>query len=146
MQPFARHRVEQRRGHADACRELVEGEQLGVAGLRAGHRGGERDVGGVELTGEQPADHRQREALALEVLDALQPLDVVGAVPGDAPRPAGRREQLALLVEADGVDRDVGAPGQLLDPDLADGVGSAWRRSCRRVVPDGAHGSHEWRF
>ena len=33
--------------------ELVEGEELGVAGLRAGDRGGERHVGGVELTGER---------------------------------------------------------------------------------------------
>ena len=48
-----------------------------------------------------------------------EPLDVVGAVPGDAALPAGRREQLALLVEADGVDGDLGAAGQLLDPDLA---------------------------
>ena len=57
----------------------------------------------------------------------LQPLDVVGAVPGDAARTAGRREQLALLVEADGVDRDVGAPGQLLDPDL--GLDRRWARA-----------------
>ena len=35
--------------------------------LRAGDRGGERHVGGVELAVEQPADHREREALALEV-------------------------------------------------------------------------------
>ena len=60
-------RVEQRRRDADAGRELVEGQQLGVARLRAGHRRRERDVGGVELTGEQPADHREREALALEL-------------------------------------------------------------------------------
>ena len=44
-----------------------------------------------------------------------------GAVPGDAALPAGRREQLALLVEADGVDGDLGAAGELLDPDLAVG-------------------------
>ena len=49
----------------------------------------------------------------------LQPLDVLGAVPGDAALAAGRREQLALLVEADGVDRDVGPAGELLDPDGA---------------------------
>ena len=90
---------------------------VGVAVLRAGDRGGERLVGGVELAGEQAADDREREALALEVLDAAEPVDVLVAVPGDAPLAAGRREQLALLVEADGVDRHVGAPGELLDAD-----------------------------
>ena len=50
-QALARDRVEQGRGHADARREVVEGEQLGVAGLRAGDRGGERRVGGGELAG-----------------------------------------------------------------------------------------------
>ena len=134
-QALTRHRVEQRCRDAHAHRELVEGEQLGVAGLRAGDRGGERDVGGVELTGEEPADHRQREALPLEVLDGLQPVDVVGAVPGDAPGPTGRREQLALLVEADGVDGDLGPAGQLLDPDLRVSDGGC-----------GPHGSHERRF
>ena len=71
-QTLACDRVEQRRGHADARRELVEREQLGVAGLRAGDRGGERHVGGVELAGDEAADHRQREALALELLDPLR--------------------------------------------------------------------------
>ena len=58
----------------------------------------------------------------------LQPLDVLGAVPGDAALPAGRREQLALLVEADGVDRDLGAAGELLDSDVAGDRGSHERR------------------
>ena len=53
----------------------------------------------------------------------------------DAALAAGRREELALLVEADRVDGDVGAAGELLDPDL--GVADRGRR---------ARASHEWRF
>jgi hypothetical protein len=106
--------------------------------LRAGHRGCERHVGGVELAGQEPADHREREALTLQLLDALQPLEVVAAVPGDAPGAAGRRQQLALLVEADRVDGQVGASGELLDPDLGVAHGGRSRR--------GARGSHEQRF
>ncbi len=134
-QTLPRDRVEQRRRHADTRGEVVEREQLGVAGLRAGDRGGERSVGGVELAGEEAADHREREPLALELLDALEALDVVGAVPGDATLAAGRWQQLALLVEADGVDRHVGPAGQFLDPDVGGADG-------RRGVRD----SHERRF
>ena len=41
------------------------------------------------------------------------------SAPYQAMRPcaAGRGQQLALLVEADGVDGHVGPPGELLDPD-----------------------------
>ena len=46
----------------------------------------------------------------------LEALHVLVAVPGDAALPPGRREQPALLVEADRVDRDVGAAGELLHP------------------------------
>ena len=42
----------------------------------AGRIGGEGSVGGVELTHEETADHREREALALEVLDAAEPFEV----------------------------------------------------------------------
>ena len=44
-QPFAGDRLEQGRGHADPRRQVVEGQQLGVARLRAGDRGRERRVG-----------------------------------------------------------------------------------------------------
>ena len=89
ISPSRDDRVEQRRGHPTRPASSSRVEQLGVAGLRAGDRGRQRHVGGVELTVEQPADHRERESLALEVLDPLQPLDVVGAVPGDAARRGG---------------------------------------------------------
>ncbi len=66
-------------------------------------------------------------------------VDVVGAVPGDAALAAGRREQLALLVEADGVDRHVGAPGELLDPDRTGGtpMSTDSRSSCSRDCQPG---------
>ena len=119
QEPFAHDGLDQRSGDAHPGRELVEVEQLGVALLRAGDRGGERRVGGVELTVEQPADHRERESLALELLDAAEAVFVIGVVPGHTALTAGRWEELALLVEADGVDRDVGAAGELLDSDGA---------------------------
>ena len=53
---------------------------------------------------------------AAELPDALQPFEMLGPVPSDAAFTGGRREQAALLVEADRVDRDVGPAGQLLDP------------------------------
>ena len=48
-----------------------------------------------------------------------EPVFVLGVVPADAALAAGRGEELALLVEADGVDRHVGAAGELLHPDRA---------------------------
>ena len=44
---------------------------------------------------------------------------MIGVVPADAALAAGRGEELALLVEADGVDGDVGAAGELLHADRA---------------------------
>ena len=114
---FADDRFEERRGHARPFGELVEREQ--AVGLGVGHRdrdrGGEGGVGGVELAVEQPADDREGEALALEVADAGQPVEVLGPVPGDAAGAGGRGQEPALLVEADGVDGHVGPAGQLLD-------------------------------
>src|SRR5438270_762898 len=74
--------------------------------------------GGLDLTREKALDHGQREALLLELLDPLQPLDVALAVPGHAAlSPRGVEEALAL-VEADRVDGDAGGPRQLFDPVL----------------------------
>lgn len=115
-------RTEQGRGDPGSGGDVVErqGHALatGTVGARGGggHGGGHRGVGGVELTVEEPADDREREAPLLEVADAGQPVGVLVAVPGD-PAPADRRgEQAALLVEADGVDGDVGRPGEVLHP------------------------------
>ena len=58
--------------------------------------------------------------MALEVLDAAEPIFVIGVVPPDAAFATGRGEELALLVEADGVDGHVSAAGELLH---ADGAG-----------------------
>ena len=64
---------------------------------------------GVELAADEPADEREREAPALQVADAGEPLEVLGAVEAEATALAGgRRQQAALLVEADRVDRHVG--------------------------------------
>ena len=118
-QPFPDDRLDQRRGDPDPGGEVVEGEQLGVALLGARDRGGERHVGGVELAVEDAPDHRQREALPLQLLDRGPAGPRGRVVPADPALAAGRGQQLALLVEADGVDRHVGAAGELLDSDGA---------------------------
>src|SRR5205807_8092344 len=76
-------------------RQLAEGQ-----GLRRGGSGDGRDerlVRGLELSGEEALDDGQREALLLELLDPLQPLDVWLAVPGHATLPARRVEQALAL-------------------------------------------------
>ncbi len=65
---------------------------------------------------DEPPDQREGEALALQLADAGETFDVLAAVPRDAADPVRRREQAALLVEADRVDGDVGPTSQLLDP------------------------------
>jgi len=86
-----------------------------AAPRRRRRRGG---VGGVEPAVDDAADDREREPAPLQVLDAGEPLHVLGAVPGHPAFPAGNGEQPTLLVKADGVDRHVTAAGELLDPDL----------------------------
>jgi hypothetical protein len=124
-EPLAHDRLDERIGHARPRRELVEREELLGAALgsavlvdRADHGRRQRLVGAVELAGHDAADDGEREAPTLEVLDAGETLDVLGAVPGDAPPALGRREEPALLVEADRVDGDVGPTRQVLDPQL----------------------------
>ena len=116
---LARDGFEQRDRHAGAFGELGEGEELlGGLGVGSEDGGGEGRVGGIEIAVEDAADQREGEAPAAQLPDPRQALEVLGAVPADPPRPLRRREQAALLVEADRVDREVGAPGQLLDPPL----------------------------
>ena len=68
-------------------------------------------------------DPRQRiatqgEAIAAAyVIIAGQALGVLRAVPGDAPAADGRRQETALLIEAHGVDADLGRTGEVLDPE-----------------------------
>ena len=87
-------------------------------------RGGPRDrrherlVRGFQLTGQEPLDHGEREPLLLQLLDALQALDMGVAVPGDPALAPGRPEQALALVEADRIHGHAGGPGQLFDPVL----------------------------
>ena len=60
---------------------------------------------------------------------------MLGAVPGDAPVASGRREQPTLLVEADGVDRDVGGPGQVLDPEVSRGLADGHAAIVGAITP-----------
>ena len=119
-QPRLHDGLEQRAGDAGRGGELVEREQ--VVSRLVGDRGGERRVRRVELAVEQAADQCERQPSVLEVADPGQPFLVLGPVPGDAPLPPGRREQPALLVEADRVDRDARRPGQIGDPEIGDGA------------------------
>ena len=132
-QPLAHDRVEQRRRHADAGGELVEGR---AARRHPPARRPPRPRAGTSAASSSPASRRRITASEKpwrwSSLMRCEPLDVVGAVPGDAALPPGRREQLALLVEADGVDRHLGAPGELLDPDLRLDRGGRGARSHER--------------
>ena len=119
QQTFVRDRFEQCERDAAAQRELFEGEELlGVFRVGREHSLREGLVGGVELTAHEPPDEREGQAPAAEVADAGEAVEVLGPVEAEAPLPAGRREQPALLVEADRVDRHVGLLRQLLDPPL----------------------------
>ena len=71
---------------------------------------------GVEVAVEHAADEREREPLGAEFADASETVAMLGPVPGDPALAVGRGEQPALLVEADRVDRGVGAAGQFFDP------------------------------
>src|SRR5205807_9048634 len=90
-------------------------ELLRSLGVRRRDRGGEGDVGRVELAVEHAADQREREAPPAQLPDALQPLEVLGAVPRDPSLADRRSEQSALLIEANRVDRGLGPPGEVLD-------------------------------
>ena len=76
---------------------------------------------------EQRPDRGEGEAAGLEVADLGQPVEVVLAVDLGPAGPLGRGEQALALVEADRVDGQPGAPGQLVDPDGP--VGSLTGRS-----------------
>ena len=52
---------------------------------------------------------------ALELADAAQPVEVRVRIPGDATIAARCLHEALSLVEADGIDRDSGRPGQLFD-------------------------------
>ena len=80
--------------------------------------GGQSGPGSVELAAHEPPDQREGQPPAAQVADARQPVEVLGPVEPEATLPPGRREEPALLVEADRVDRHVGLLRQLLDPPL----------------------------
>ncbi len=98
-------------GQLGECEELLRGLRVG-----ARDRGGERRVGRIEIAGEDTADEREREALSAQLPHPEQPIEVLGPVPGDPSGALGRRQEAALLVEADRVDGKVGPPGQVLHP------------------------------
>jgi hypothetical protein len=83
--PFALHRLDQRRGDATHRREVLEVQRSVVlAGLPASLGDGGRQVGVrvAELPPNDPADRRERESLPLEVADPADPLRVDVVVPG----------------------------------------------------------------
>ena len=108
-----------RAASSESVTELVTG--------RVGDGRGETGIGRVELAVEEAADQVEREPPRLEVADAGEALEVRGPVPGDAPLPAGRREETPLLVEADRVDRDALGAGEILDAQLGS---LAWLLAC----------------
>ena len=57
----------------------------------------------------------EREAVALQLADAAEPAEMVVTVDGVPSVALGALEQALRLVEADGVDRDVGRSRQLGD-------------------------------
>jgi len=67
---------------------------------------------------EQGPDRGEREPLGLEVADALEPFEVLGAVDLGAPDPRGRGEEALALVEADRVDGQARLAGEVVDPPL----------------------------
>ena len=87
---------------------------------RAARRPATATASGASVASRSPLSTRPISASVrpwrLELADAGQALEVLGPVPGDPALALGRRQQLALLVEADRVDRHVGPLGQLLDP------------------------------
>ncbi len=105
-----------RLGHAAALGQLGESQGLRRRGVRHGSH--EALVGGLELAGEEALDHGQVEPALLQLPDPPEPIQVGVAIPGDAPFAARRFEQALALVEADGVHRHAGRPGQLFDPVL----------------------------
>jgi len=64
---------------------------------------------------EQVADPGQRVAAALQAGDELQALDVPAAVQAQAAPPFGRRQQAHRVVLADGANRQLDPPGQVVD-------------------------------
>ncbi len=107
---------EQRLGHAAPFGQL--GERQGLGSRRSRHRRHQALVGGLELAGQEALDHGQVESSLLQLPDPAQPIQVCVSVPSDAAFAPGRFEQTFALVEADGVHRHPGRPGQLFDPVL----------------------------
>ena len=105
-QPFPEHGFEQRGRDRRPLGQLGQRQQL-FGRVDPGDRDRERRVGRVEVTAEEPPDQREGQPVGAQLADARQPLDVLGPVPGDPALTRGRRQQLALLVEADRVDRHV---------------------------------------
>ena len=73
-----------------------------------------RPAGAVE----QAADEVEVEAVGLQLLDELEPRDVVGAVVARAPAHLGRRQQPARLVRADVAHGHPDPPRELVDRQL----------------------------
>jgi hypothetical protein len=117
QQALALQGLQQGVGHAGALGQLLTGQRLGLlarAGV-GGQRAGQRLLGDVELAVEGAADQLQTKALLLEGADALEALDVGVVVDGVAALAGRRRQQPAGLIEADRVDCQATAAGELLD-------------------------------
>src|SRR5205807_6180212 len=93
-------------------------------------------VRGFEMPVEKATVKRERQSEAEHLAPRRKALEVIGPVPRHPPRPFRRREQTALLVEANGVAREVGAPGQLLHPPLPGGLLRGLLGHLGRHAPD----------
>ena len=104
---------------------LGELEQVDLARLLVGaERARERVLEPQDLPArptravEQPPDEIEVEAVGLQLLDELQPRDVVRPVAARPPAHLGRGEQPARLVGADVANGHPDPPGQLVDRQL----------------------------
>ncbi len=98
----------------------ADAEQLAeLADVAAVLEGGGQDVAAVLEGGGQLGDAAEGVTAFQQGGDGAQPGQVVVVVPGDPPLAAGRWEQFALAVEAQGADRDAGRLGQFLRAVLA---------------------------
>ncbi len=112
------HRVGEQAHSAQALYEVgVDARLLGELGERVAAITGREEAfeaGPVDV--DDGADRGEGETLALELADPVEALEMIGAVEA-VPALLGRRGEEALPgVVADGVDREPGLLGQLVDP------------------------------
>ena len=115
--PLALHRLDQRGRYAARGSEGVEREELTVDRVDpfGRHGRGEARIGEPELAVDHPADRGEGQTLLLKGSDLVDPVDVLGPVPGDASFLVRLRQQPAGLVVANRVDRHLARRGELLD-------------------------------